>query len=57
MPRQAGASDEVEITPAMIGAGIDALCRSSDESVSCRPLEVLGLIVAEVYEAMDTARG
>ena len=56
MPRQAGASDEVEITPAMIGAGIDALCRSSDESVSCRPLEVLGLIVAEVYEAMDTAR-
>ena len=56
MPREAGASDKIEITPAMIDAGIDALCLSSDESVSCRPLEVLGLIVAEVYEAMDTAR-
>ena len=56
MPRQADASDKIKITPEMVDAGIDALCLSSDESVSCRPLEVLGVIVVEVYEAMDNAR-
>jgi len=43
----------VEVTPAMIEAGVDALCSTSDESVSCRPVES----VAEVYAAMETARG
>lgn len=57
MAKEASASVEIEITPKMIEAGVDALCFSSDESVSCRPVEILESIVVEVYGAMNTARG
>ena len=45
-------ADEIEVTPAMVSAGVHAGMKASDY-VSGLTLEV---IVAEVYEAMERTR-
>lgn len=45
---------EIEITPAMLIAGVDALCASQDE-IAHRPAPILTSTVVAVYLAMARA--
>jgi hypothetical protein len=48
----AGAPDDVVITPAMLRAGADAACRCLDES----SVSFCELVATSVFRAMDAAR-
>ena len=57
MPRQAGASDEVDITPAMVDAGVVVYVGFMTGAVGQSDLLTEGALVSEIYRSMRATRG
>ena len=57
MPRQAGALDEVEITPAMVEAGVVVYVGFMTGAAEQSGLLTEGALVSEIYRSMRAKRG